>query len=141
MWVRAAAARGMGDDLAGGGKAVLRQLLADPQRVVQIAAVEACGKLKDREALGQILELTGHDDPDLRKAAILALGEIGEPNVAAKILALLTDHAWRIRCAAALSLGKLRAESAREKLAELAQQDEERLVRQSAAFALEQLNH
>ena len=138
IWVRAAVARGLGD-CGGSAKPFLLDLLQDKVGVVQIAAMEAFGKLRDASVVPIILSLTVTHDTDVREAAIASLGQLGDGSVKETLRTFLTDPHWGVRAAAAAALGKLQDSSVRGSLLHLATQDQDALVRQSAQFALDQL--
>jgi HEAT repeat protein len=70
---------------------------------------------------------------------VVALGEIGGAGVGERLAPLLSDAHWGVRAAAAVALGRARAVSAAPRLREVARQDPDQLVRESANFALDQL--
>jgi HEAT repeat protein len=138
IWVRAAVARGLGDQ-GGPVKPFLLELLRDKVGVVQIAAMEALGKLRDASVVPIILSMTETQDADVREAAIASLGQLGDGSVKEALRTFLDDSHWGVRAAAATALGRLQDNLVRDSLLRLATQDQDALVRQSAQFALDQL--
>jgi HEAT repeat protein len=139
MWIRAAVIRILG---ARGGPDVAQTLLPilnDPVGMIQIAVCEALGTLRIREGTGPLIKLLDSTDHDVKQAAVVALGEIGGAGVGDRVVPLLSDAHWGVRAAAAVALGRARAVSAAPRLREVAQQDPDHLVRESANFALDQL--
>jgi len=138
IWVRAAVARSLVFS-EGKGKSYLLDLLNDPIGVVQIAALEALGNLREPSIVPIILSMTRASDPDVKVAAIDSLGHIGDPIVKDSLREFLNDSHWNVRAAAAMSLGRLQDISIRDSLIHLAHHDGDPLVRKSALFALDQL--
>jgi HEAT repeat protein len=113
--------------------------LSDPAEVVQIAALEALGKMRDPSTLPMILKLSSSPNHDVKKAVVLALGEIREKSTIPAVKEFLNDSNWDVRAAAVQTLGKLRDITSKALLEDLARTDADNIVRQSAEFALEQL--
>lgn len=138
IWVRAAAARGLGERLGKGAKKLLLDLLRDKVGVVQIAALETLAKIRNREVIPEVKRLLKGSDADVVRVAIVALGEL-DNGEAATIIPYLDHRDWRLRVAAAQTLGKIRYGPAIERLKKMAKEDIDSLVRQSAQFAVEQI--
>jgi len=85
---------------------------SDPEPQVQLAAVHALHRLKDRGGTRALLVQLSDHEPHLRAAAARALGDMGDKSVTPKILALLHDDSGYVRGAAAEALGKLGDRSA-----------------------------
>ncbi|MBI3610093.1 MAG: HEAT repeat domain-containing protein [Nitrospirae bacterium] len=136
IWVRSAVARELGERKDETVKTLLLGMLKDKVGVVQIAVMEALGKFKDGRLVPPIFEMAASHDPDVVKSAIAVLGEIGDTGIARRIQVFLEHKNWGIRATAAQALGKLKDLSARESLERMAQDDPDRLVQQSARFAL-----
>ncbi len=134
IWVRAALARTMGPLSGEKGLALLFTLSEDPTGVVRIAALGALGQRRERPILSVLLKQLSSGDRDVKKAAILALGAFGDPAALSEITSLLEDPHWALRAAAASAMGNLR--SASLKLKEMADADEDPLVRDAARSAL-----
>jgi HEAT repeat protein len=138
IWVRASIARGLGH-FGKKGKPLLLDLLNDKVGVVQIAAMEALGKIQETSVVPLILTKVQTTDPDIKVAAIDSLGCIGDPSVKESLRIFLKDTHWNVRAATANALGKLKDAAVRESLLRLANHDQDSLVRQSARFALDQI--
>ena len=84
----------------------------DSEPQVQVAAVNALRRLKERGAAKQLDACLSDKNPHVRAAAARALGDLGEKEVSTKILPLLRDDSSYVRSAAAEALGKLGDRSA-----------------------------
>jgi HEAT repeat protein len=138
IWVRVALARALGDRKDEAVRTLLLGMLKDRVGAVQIAAMEAMGRFRDRRFNEPIFELTTSPDPDVVKSAIAVLGEIGDPTIAPRIRVFLNHANWGIRAAAAQSLGRLGDSTARTFLENLATHDPDPLVQHTAQLALAQ---
>lgn len=137
IWVRAALARTIDRGSGEKGLAILLKLSEDPTGVVQIAALVALGRRQEKEILPVILKHMTSADREVKKAAILALGTFGDPAALANVTPLLEDPHWALRAAAASAVGSLNTASS--KLQEMADADEDPLVRDAARWALSRL--
>jgi HEAT repeat protein len=139
IWIRAEVIRLLGGRGTKGIEDTLVLLVNDPVGLIQIAVCDAVGKLKVRGALPAMIRLFASSDPDVKQAAIAAAGEIGGEQIAESIIPMLNDSHWGVRAAAAVALGRARIARAVPRLRDLAAQDPDQLVRESAHFAVEQL--
>ena len=137
MWVRAALARTIGQVSGDHGLTLLLQLVKDPTGVVQISALTALGQRREEAIFPVLLEKLSSEDRDVKKAAILALGAYGNVEALLKLTAILEDPHWALRAAAVSSVSQLNAASL--EIAEMADTDEDPLVRDAARFALARL--
>jgi len=73
---------------------VLQELARSPDGYVQVAAVDALGRIGDPAAVGTLVGIaTGKDvEPFTAKKAVLALGRIGDPSAGPVILKMLFDE-------------------------------------------------
>ena len=85
---------------------------SDSEPRVQLAAIHALHRLKDRGGIRALLPQLAVHEPHLRAAAARALGDMGDKSVTPKILLLLHDDSGYVRGAAAEALGKLGDRSA-----------------------------
>ncbi|MFZ5862599.1 MAG: HEAT repeat domain-containing protein [Nitrospirota bacterium] len=139
IWIRAEVIRLLGERGAEGIEETLLLLVNDPVGLIQIAVCVALGTRKVRGALPAMIRLFSSNDPDVKQAAIAAAGEIGGEQIAEPVIPML-DHAhWGVRAASAVALGRARVTRALPRLRELAAQDPDHVVRESAHFAVEQL--
>lgn len=99
----------------------LRFLLQDDDERIRAAAVEALGKLKDKQAVGELKRLLQEDRSDIRSKAAAALGNIGEKTVLPALRAALKDKA--IEKEVILALGFLGNSSAIPDLREILYSD------------------
>jgi HEAT repeat protein len=139
IWIRAEVIRLLGERGAEGIEDTLLLLVNDPVGLIQIAVCGAVGTLKVRGALPAMIRLLSSTDPDVKQAAIAAAGEIGGEHIAEQVLPMLDDPHWGVRAASAMALGRARVARALPRLRDLAAQDPDQLVRESAHFAVEQL--
>jgi len=82
----------------------------DPQ--VQLAAVNALRRLKERGGAKQLNACLTDPNPHVRAAAVRAIGDLGDKQASVSILPLLRDGSSYVRSAAAEALGKLGDRSA-----------------------------
>lgn len=140
MWVRAQLSRTIGHVSGETGLNLLRRLVNDPTGVVQIAALSALGTRKDGEILSDLLKKLSSEDKDVKKAAILALGTYGNPQAIEALTPLLEHPHWGLRAAAVSALGNLSLTAdvvtSSSKIAAMADEDSDPLVRDAARFAL-----
>jgi len=99
----------------------LRFLLQDDDERIRAAAVEALGKLKDKQAVGELKRLLQEDRSDIRSTAAAALGNIGEGTALPALRAALKDKA--IEKEVILALGFLGNSSAIPDLREILYSD------------------
>jgi HEAT repeat protein len=134
IWVRAALARTIGSVAGEKGLALLLKLSEDVAGVVQIAAIGSLSQRRDEGILPVLLKHLSSEDRDVKKAVVTALGAFGDPSALEKITPFLEDPHWALRATAASAVGNLR--SAPAKLVEMADSDEDPLVRDAARQAL-----
>jgi HEAT repeat protein len=136
LWVRAAAARGLGR--TGGAKVgkILVEHLGKASDIFLLALIEVLGKLRAEDALGPLLKLAEHVDPEVRKTVLSSLSAYNGPNVQDTVIARLSDPHWSVR-KAAVDILKMRKEaSAGPILEKMAEEDPDNIVRQAARDAL-----
>jgi HEAT repeat protein len=79
----------------------------DTEPQVQLAAVQALRRLRERGAAEPLITCLSDKNPHVRAAAARAIGDLGEKSIAPKVLPLLRDDSSYVRGAAAEALGKL----------------------------------
>jgi HEAT repeat protein len=166
-WRRAAAAFRLGDMRSERAVPALVGALDDRAREVRMAATRSLGFLGAidaieplvtagvsgrvaRDVVGlalfdvgppavpRLLELTAHDDPEIRADAISLIGVLGTAGDADEVLDHLADPAADVRASTASALGRLGAADARDALIE-ALDDRVPTVCAAAAHALGQI--
>jgi HEAT repeat protein len=137
LWVRAAAARGLGRTGGEAAAQVLAGHLSTARDIFLLAIVEVLGSVRPAGALEQLLPLTGHEDPEVRKTVLIALSGYRWETVRAAVVSLLADPHWSVRKAAVESLKQQHELEAQPLLARMAEQDPDGSVRQAAQEALE----
>jgi HEAT repeat protein len=80
---------------------------SDPDSTVQLAAVTALRKMRERGGADVLLSKLSDPNPHVRAVAARALGDMGDRTVSAKLVPLLRDESGYVRSAAAEALGKL----------------------------------
>jgi HEAT repeat protein len=80
---------------------------SDPDPTVQLAAVTALRKMRERGGADVLLSKISDPNPHVRAVAARALGDMGDRTVSAKLVPLLRDESGYVRSAAAEALGKL----------------------------------
>jgi HEAT repeat protein len=137
LWVRAAAARGLGRTGGEAAAQALAEHLPTAGDIFLLAIVEVVGTLRPAGALEQLLQLTGHDDPEVRKTVLVALSGYRWEAVRGSVLSLLADPHWSVRKTAIETLKQQHDLEAQPLLARMAEQDPDGSVRQAAREALE----
>lgn len=105
---------------------------------LRIAALVALSHLKDDAVLKTLLQLTSHDNQNLRAQAFVALARMEDPRAACVVEAGLKDPAWMVRLQSAVLAGKLKLAERIPELVTLLN-DPEWWVRLRAAEALRDL--
>jgi len=136
LWVRAAAARGLGEIGGEAATALLASRLETATDIFLLALIDALGKLKFPRALGPLLELAGHPDPEVRKTVLAALAGYGGESVRQAFIARLSDPHWSVRKAAIGALERERTGAVDALLDTIAADDPDAAVRQAAKEAL-----
>jgi HEAT repeat protein len=91
---------------------VIAEATNDPDPAVQVAAIQALRKLRERGGNQFLLSRLTDPNPHVRSAAIRVLGDMGDKSVSGQIIPLLRDDNGFVRAAAAEALGKLGDRSA-----------------------------
>jgi HEAT repeat protein len=136
LWVRAAAARGLGRIGGEAAGEILTSRLKSATDIYLLALVEALGKLAFAAAREPLVGLTGHPDPEVRKTVLSALSGYSGEVVQRAVLSRLSDPHWSVRKAAIASLQQKRDAAAEALLATIAVNDPDPTVRQAAKEAL-----
>ena len=106
LWVRAAAARCLGEIGGESEAALLTSRLETATDIFLLALIDALGKLKFPQALGPLLKLADHPDPEVRKTVLAALAAYGGEPVRHTLIARLSDPHWSVRKAAIGALSR-----------------------------------
>lgn len=112
---RAAAAESLGGAPDGRGdeaRKALRPLIDDTVGSVRAAAIESLGRLKDREALDDIVGRFEDQDPTVRQIALMAAAEIGDRRVLPALERALRSDEPDVRFQAVASLTVVAGEGA-----------------------------
>ncbi len=120
----------------------LLDALKQPDPGLCIAAIQAIGRLKDRRALGSLLDLLHREqNGEVRVAALEIVPSLKplNPDELEMILRLLNDPDAQVKREAVNSLGKLGDVRAVPELVRLLKQDESSAMRQASAYALGRL--
>jgi HEAT repeat protein len=136
IWVRVAAAKGLGG--IGGDEAAeaLASHLETATGVFLLALVEVIGATAFPKALGPFLRLADHRDFEVRRTALAALSGYEGEAVERVLIAGLADTHWRVRKAAVEALGQRRTAAIDALLAKAAHEDPDAAVRQAAGEGL-----
>ena len=136
LWVKASAARGLAN--IGGDRAgeVLTAYLGTASDIFLLAIAEVLGKLKFPKALGPLMTLSDHIDPEVRKTVLLALSHYEGEAVAETMAARLSDPHWSVRKTAIEVIKQKGTASIETLLAKIAEEDPDATVRQAAKTAL-----
>ena len=136
LWVRAAAARGLGRLGAARFGAVLAGHLERASDIFLLALVEVLGRTPVAEAAGPLIALADHEDPEVRKTVLHALTAYDWGRVRAVVAGRLSDVHWSVRKAAVEAL-RLRPDPALDPVLErMAEEDPDPTVRQAVRETL-----
>ncbi|MBK5290624.1 MAG: HEAT repeat domain-containing protein [Acidobacteriia bacterium] len=112
-------------------------LLRDPDKRVQIEAIETAGLLQNREAVPQLSDaLSRSTDKDVRRAALTALAMIPDPASRPLYELNLNDKDDQMRAAAAEGLARLKNPSDKPVMEAAFESEKKMNPRLSLAFAL-----
>jgi HEAT repeat protein len=136
LWVRAAAARCLGEIGGESEAALLTSRLETATDIFLLALIDALGKLRFPQALGPLLKLADHPDPEVRKTVLAALAAYGGEPVRHALIARLSDPHWSVRKAAIGALGRMRTGAVDAALETVAAKDPDTAVRRAAKEAL-----
>jgi HEAT repeat protein len=84
-------------------------LLTDPKVLVRAQAAQDLGKLKDKGAVGSLIQSLQDTGPSVRTRALKALGLLKDTSAIAPIMGLLTDTSETVQLAAIQALEALRS--------------------------------
>ncbi len=132
-WVRAQAARALSYEDDPGVFDALLSILHDSYGPVRMEAIEGLGRTGKPEAREYIRTAMADEDAEIRKAGISAALSLKELDTLSDIKKLAKDPDWSVRKAALEALQSAGIEGNMELLAEAADTDPERLVREAAA--------
>ena len=131
--MRAQAARALSYEDDPGVFDALLTILHDSYGPVRMEAIEGLGRTGKPEAGEYIRSAMADEDAEIRKAGISAALSLKEPETLSDIKKLAKDPDWSVRKAALEALQSAGIEGNTELLAEAADTDPERLVREAAA--------
>ncbi len=115
-------------------------LLNDPDRKIQIAAIEASGMLRNQEASGNLEALLNRNrNRDVQRAALGAIAMIAAPSSRPTFLQYFNDRDEGLRAGAAEGLGRLGNRDDVPMIREKFDGETKRTPRLSMAFALVKL--
>lgn len=115
-------------------------LLNDPDRKIQIAAIEATGMLRNQDASGNLEALLNRSrQRDVQRAALSAIAMIGAPASRPTFLQYIHDRDEGLRAGAAEGLGRLGNRDDVPMIREKFEAETKRGPRLSLAFALVKL--
>lgn len=118
--------------------AALTGALADTDRQVREAALQALVEMRDPNVFAPLMQALKDPAPQVRERAAWGLGSLGDPRAVPALIAALEDENGQVREHAVVALGRL---DAREAVAPLiaALKDPNEQVREHAAIALGQI--
>ncbi|MCC6264493.1 MAG: HEAT repeat domain-containing protein [Bryobacterales bacterium] len=112
-------------------------LLSDPDKKIQLAAIETTGMLRNENALPSLENLLARSrDKDVRRAALEAIAMLARPRSRETFLTYLNDKDENMRAGAAEGLGRLGSRDDVAMLREKFNEETKRSPRLSLAFAL-----
>lgn len=117
----------------------LTKALGDENAHVRWEACRALTQIADPLALDALIEKTRDENSYVRQTACKALGAIASRRAIPALLQSLTDHVGQVRWAACYALGFVGDARVIQYLQEVVYNDPNRLVRQAAAKAIEQI--
>lgn len=135
-YIRADAARRLGDAMAVDAVDSLIALIADPDEEVRVTAIESLGKIGEKRTISALAEYS--DDPlkTVRMAVCQALGKIGDETGIDTLNERLYDQDDTVRMVAAKSLGDIDSERALDVLIETALRDESENIRRHVVVVI-----
>jgi HEAT repeat protein len=138
--IRAATARVIGRLQVHEAADQLRGAIEDSNGTVRFYAIESLGRLRERRALPQLLDIIQRGkQPVYIQQAYLALGRIAAPDDLATFRQRVVDKDPVVRRASIEALGRLKDQDARNAIEQAFNTDRALEVRLAAAFALQQL--
>jgi HEAT repeat protein len=115
----------------------ITSVVRDPDRKVQVAAIETAGLLSNREALPDLREvLKVTQDKEVRRAALAAIARLPDAANHGLLSAYLSDRDPQLRGAAAEGLGRLKDAADLPALEKAFNDEKDGSARLSLAFAL-----
>ncbi len=136
LWVRAAAARSLGRIGPERFGAVLAGHLEKATDIFLLALIDVAGKAVLADALQPLLALEEHSDPEVRKTVLNALSSYDWGRVRPAVLRRLSDPHWSVR-KTAVEIVRVRRDAGADRLLEqIAGEDPDMSVRQTARDAL-----
>ncbi|HLV65892.1 MAG TPA: HEAT repeat domain-containing protein [Polyangiaceae bacterium] len=120
--------------------AVLGAIAKRETPMLAVSAVEALSRIGGEAATDRLLDALAHGETEVVKAALLAIAETSDPRVLGKLTASLEHEAWDVRGLAADLLARFAGEGARGALRSRLLQEDNPLVREAIAHALERLS-
>lgn len=112
-------------------------LLSDPDKKIQLAAIETTGMLRNENALPNLENMLNRSrDKDVRRATLEAIAMLARPRSRQTFLTYLNDKDENMRAGAAEGLGRLGSTDDTAMLREKFNQETKRSPRLSLAFAL-----
>lgn len=112
-------------------------LLSDPDKKIQLAAIETTGMLRNENALPNLENLLNRSrDKDVRRGALEAIAMLARPRSRETFLTYINDKDEQMRAGAAEGLGRLGSRDDVAMLREKFNQETKRSARLSLAFAL-----
>lgn len=115
----------------------LIKILKDKNNSVRISAVVALGFIRAKEAVKPVIDVLLKDSNiGVRISAAQVLGVLGDKNAIKPLINALFQKDTRIRAQAARSLGRLKAAEAAGPLADIAEDEEEKSIRNYAIESL-----
>ncbi len=115
-------------------------LLNDPDRKIQIAAIEATGMLRNQDASGNLEALLNRSrNRDVQRAALSAIAMIAAPSSRPTFLRYIHDRDEGLRAGAAEGIGRLGSRDDVTMIREKFDAETKRAPRLSQAFALVKL--
>lgn len=136
IWVRAAAARGLGNIDGPRTAKILVEHLAAATDIFLLALVEVLGKSREPAALKPLLGLADHPDPEVRKTVVNAVAAFSGDVVEQACIARLSDPHWSVRKTAIDALKMRRTPAVDAMLEKLADTDADMTARRAAIEAL-----
>jgi hypothetical protein len=93
---------------------IIREALADHERLVRREAVKALARIADPDAIDALVEALEAEDEDTQQYAAEALGEMGAPQALDGLSALTQSKSFFVKAAAERALKQIREKQQRE---------------------------
>jgi putative membrane-bound dehydrogenase-like protein len=119
-------------------RAAVRNMLSEPEPRLVRAALHSVNVRRDKEAVGDLLTLIGHQDPHIARKAVEAIGRIGESQLSDALLSRV-HHVYDRSHEHALVFALIQSGAHPNSLKKVMHEEENEALRRVALLALSQI--